>query len=601
MGRTLFAKHNFLATTPCLFSTMASILKPKFLSQLPATPCLLTSSLPNDPLTPDPDNLPARAFLAQARPVYNACYTYVPPEAAPEPKLLAVSRAALELINLDPKEAETENFVGVFSGNKVLEGTHPWALCYGGHQFGAWAGQLGDGRAISLFETVNYTRELWELQLKGAGRTPYSRFADGYAVLRSSIREFLCSEALAALSIPTTRALSLVTTSRDVYRDDAPDTVRQPERGAIVCRLAPSWLRFGSFEILYQRKDAAGIRSLAEFVAREVVNVNAEIAEREEREGWNRFGRLYREIGRRTARMVAGWQSVGFCHGVMNTDNMSILGLTLDLGPFAFLEAYDPAYICNHSDDLGRYSFLHQPTACMWNLHRLGVTLAELIGAGDEVDVGVDPVSGVASWDDDTSKRYREKGDAMARRVAADEFEQWFLDDFTARMRAKLGLSSVREGDLDEVVVPLLNWMSDHRVDYHHFFRALANLPIIAGEALPDELVPGVACDIDAAKSALGSWVEVYRRRVLEDGGDKGRKVRMNGVNPAFVLKNWVAQEVLDAFEKEDEEKGREALEEALELCLEPFGEGWRTERAKRWATGKTPQWGQCLRCSCSS
>lgn len=363
------------------------------LESLPSLPTKFTKSLPVDIYTANVTETNTNNLMRTPRHVLNAVYSHVIPESAPDPVLLGMSKKACEDLDLDYNDLvqhHKEESAQVFSGNRLLKGTRPWSLCYAGHQFGYFAGQLGDGRAVSLFESKNHKGEHWELQLKGAGRTPYSRFGDGYAVLRSSIREFLMSEYMNALGVPTTRALALIGTSREVYRDDGPMggnywivrkkkkirslTVRigQPERGAIVTRMAPSWLRFGNFELFYSRDDMENVRVLANYAIDNVVGQDKEDTVSKETD--NKYARFFRYVTKMTAKTVAEWQAigmvdiyiyiyadlfiklslVGFNHGVLNTDNMSILGLTMDYGPYQIMDYYDPGYICNHSDETGR-------------------------------------------------------------------------------------------------------------------------------------------------------------------------------------------------------------------------------------------------------
>ncbi|KAL1918299.1 uncharacterized protein VTP21DRAFT_2959 [Calcarisporiella thermophila] len=597
------------------------------LSDLPLHPPRFPSSLPIDPATPDPHNLPPQETLHQNRAV-PGCASYVHPTPQPSPELIAVSPAAVQLLELDPAEVEKREFLEIVAGNRVLEGTTPWAQNYGGHQFGVWAGQLGDGRAISLFETKTSSGEIYELQLKGAGKTPYSRwFTDGWAVLRSSIREFLGSEYLAALKVPTTRALSLVKTSRVVKRE-------RNEPGAVVCRIGPSFVRFGTFEIFHQRGDRDTLRQLAEFTCRELFSISEHekqqqhdtivpaadqetgkpVADSKEGNG-NRFWQMFRESAYRTARMVARWQATGFCHGVLNTDNMHVLGVTLDYGPFAFMEAFDPKFICNHSDDGGRYSYEAQPQICAWNLFKFGTTLAELIGAGNMVDSPSQP-------SDEQLKIYREKGKSSVVQFLNDEFGNAFLREYTTFMREKLGFSEQLEDDLSRVIEPLLSVLYRHDLDYHRFFRSLSSFDATGEEDIPQDgevvtrLIGGCSPTgfgfedqrVQSQKDSVlrrdvANWLELYRARLQVEGQFAAREQKglrasgMNKANPSFVLRNWVAQEVIDAAEQGD----YAPLKVCLEMCLEPFKEPDEYPDGGRRFLEKTPRWGQGLICSCSS
>jgi len=320
------------------------------------------NELPNDPIA---DN--------HRRQVRGACYSRVQPAKVSSPELLAYSPEVVKLLGLSQLAENSTYFAELFSGNRLLQGMDPYAMCYGGHQFGSWAGQLGDGRAINLGEIINGRNEHWTLQLKGAGATPYSRSADGLAVLRSSIREFLCSEAMHHLGIPTTRALGLVSTGENVIRDMFYDGRPREEQGAVVCRVSPSFIRFGNFEILTSRGETDLLQKFIDFTIR------------------NDFPHLgkpstaiylqwFSEICRTTAELIVNWMRVGFVHGVMNTDNMSILGLTIDYGPYGWLEDFDPNWTPNTTDSQGRrYCFKNQPHIGQWNLLQLANSIYPVI------------------------------------------------------------------------------------------------------------------------------------------------------------------------------------------------------------------------------
>ncbi|KAF7722824.1 hypothetical protein EC973_002669 [Apophysomyces ossiformis] len=569
------------------------------LASLPLRPAVFTRSLPGDSSTNShTDSGHLDRLLRVSRPVYNSVFAYVHPEKVPEPKLLAISRQALKDIELDPAviEDDPNEFLQVFSGNICLPDTRPWAHCYGGHQFGAYADQLGDGRVISLFETQNSRGERWEIQLKGAGRTAFSRFGDGYAVLRSSIREFLASEYMYALGIPTTRALSLIGTSRQVFRDDAPSGVNQPERGAVVARMANSWLRFGSFQIFYFRGDMENVRRLADYAIKEVVH------DEDDLKAGNRFARFYWHVAKRTARMVAEWQALGFCHGVMNTDNMSISGLTLDYGPYQFLDFYEPDHISNHSDYAGQYSFKRQPTVCIYNLYKFAEPLFELIGARDKVD---SVVFSSPKDDEVTSKdvrgMYKAAGKAFVTEILSERFSDCFMEHLTAKMQKKLGLvKDKKDEDMRDLIIPLLDWMTEYKVNHNKFFRSLANYRIgnaaeeDENQAL-DELLDIRLRDgsmVQECKQALKPWLAMYRHRLIDDGliDNLARKKRMNSVNPRFTLHNWILQEVIDAFDKNDDETAMDILNSCLEACMDPFKEKYDDERVERWIKSPVPE-----------
>ncbi|CAI2171172.1 5103_t:CDS:2 [Funneliformis geosporum] len=531
---------------------------------------VFTKRLPSDEAIP---SLNTTESQRTSRPIKKAAFTYVVPEPVKEPKLLAIAeKTAKEILNLEEinnwSEEQKTEFLEVVSGNRIVKGTFPWAHCYGGHQFGFFAGQLGDGRVISLFEAINDKNERWELQLKGVGKTPFSRAADGLAVLRSSIREFLGSEAMAALDVPTTRVLSIVHTPKRMVQREVLET------GSIVCRLSPSWIRFGSFEIFFYRMERKQLRSLTDFVVEEVYGLKSLENPEYEKYG-NRYGRLFNQISRKTARMVAHWQAIGFCHGVMNTDNMSILGLTIDYGPFAFLDIYDSNWICNHSDYEGRYSFRNQPTACLWNLLKLSHTFQELIGAGDEVDKQwfLD-----ANYPNEKGNDFPSMKDKIIRKgkeiidLVLGEFQEIFLEEYEKIMMKKLGFQTLQQTDLEIIITPLLNFLATHLVDYHHFFRLLCSFSTTTSNSssifIKDLLTRSV--DLEKALSDFNSWFEIYKQRLIsEDSNDLNRSIKMKQINPKFVLRNWIAEEVIKRVERGDSE----ILKRVLQMCENPFKE----------------------------
>jgi len=305
------------------------------------------------------------------RQVSNACFSYVNPTKPVQPSLIHASPKVAKTLGISIKNIQSKSFLNIFSGAEVIKNTEPYAMCYGGHQFGNWAGQLGDGRAINLAE-VEHNSKSWTLQLKGAGETPYSRNADGLAVLRSSIREHLCSEAMHHLGVPTTRSLSLILSGNQVLRDVLYNGNAAYEKGAIVCRVAPNFIRFGNFEIFTNRNDVDTLRKLADFTIKysfPLIELNDP----------NRYIELFKQISKLTFEMIIHWQRVGFVHGVMNTDNMSILGLTIDYGPYGWLEGYDPNWTPNTTDNqTKRYRFGQQPNIALWNLVRLANALFPL-------------------------------------------------------------------------------------------------------------------------------------------------------------------------------------------------------------------------------
>jgi uncharacterized protein YdiU (UPF0061 family) len=396
------------------------------------------------------------------------------------PQLLHANPQAAALIDLDPAVFSDPAFTQVMAGHRPLEGFESLAQVYSGHQFGVWAGQLGDGRALLIGQVRNTKGELWDIQLKGAGKTPYSRFGDGRAVLRSSIREYLCGEVMAALGIATSRALSLVATGETVMRE-------RPEPGAVIARLAPSHVRFGNFEHFHYAGNSDAVRELADHVIAEHFPGLSHAA-------------FYGEVVRRTALMIAQWQAVGFAHGVMNTDNMSILGLTLDYGPFGFMDGYDPEFICNHTDEQGRYSVINQPGIAHWNLRALAVALSRLVPAQTLV-------------------------------AELDKFEGWFAADYRRLMRARLGLAREEEGD-DRLIGELLAAMAKGRADYTLTFRDLPR----AGESW--------LVRFGSVRGEAESWLARWRARTR--GEDLSG---LDRINPKYVLRNWVAETAIRAVE----------------------------------------------------
>ncbi|KAH0541890.1 hypothetical protein FGG08_003695 [Glutinoglossum americanum] len=595
---------------------------------------VFTSRLPPDPAFPTPlesHNAPRESL--GPRLVKGALFTYVRPEPAKEPELLAVSQAALRDIGLGEGAEKTEEFKDVVSGNKILgwsgetgEGIYPWAQCYGGFQFGSWAGQLGDGRAISLFEATNpITNVRYEIQLKGAGKTPYSRFADGKAVLRSSIREFIVSEALHALSIPTTRALSLTLLPHSKVQRE------RLEPGAIVTRFAESWLRIGTFDILRARGDRGLIRKLSTYVAENVFggwgNLPAKLTadqngaddttrgvperdiEGNPGEEENRFARLYREIVRRNAKTVAAWQAYAFTNGVLNTDNTSLYGLSIDFGPFAFLDNFDPNYTPNHDDHMLRYSYRNQTTIIWWNLVRLGESLAELFGAGSRVDDEEFIEKGVQ--ENNTDELIKRAEGIISR--AGEEYKAVFLAEYKRLLTARLGLKTQKHSDFQQLFSELLDTMSALELDFHHFFRKLSSVKLVelesengreevAGRFFHREGPSGIGITEKSARKRVGDWLAAWRARALEDWGenkDSEREIAMKAVNPKFILRSWILDELIQRVERRGE---REILHRVLNMALHPFNEEWAGDREEEERfCGDVPRLQRAMQCSCSS
>jgi len=600
-----------------------------------------TRKLPPDAEYPTPgDSHTADRKLLGPRLVKHAAYTFVRPDPIKTPELIGVSKAALRDLAIDAASVESEEFKQTVSGERIIsidqesgprdEDVYPWAQCYGGYQFGNWAGQLGDGRAISLFETTNpATNTRYEVQLKGAGKTPYSRFADGKAVVRSSIREFVVSEALNALGIPTTRALSLTIGAEERVRRE------MMEPGAIVARFAQSWLRIGTFDLARSRNDRDLIRKLADYVAEDVfegweslpattaasteetlVNLPRGVAKEEiqgsDENEENRYTRLYREICRRNAVMVAHWQAYAFTNGVLNTDNTSIYGLSIDFGPFAFLDNFDPNYTPNHDDHMLRYCYKNQPSIIWWNLVRLGEAFGELIGSGARCDNKEFVDEGVSkTWSDELIARAENLIDK-----AGEEYRSVFLAEYKRLMTARLGLKQCKPSDFETLYSELLDTLEALELDFNHTFRKLSSLSTeeidtdekrkdVAGRFFHHEGLSGLAATQEPeSRARMAKWLEKWRGRVLEDWSDSReaqdqRFVAMKAVNPKFIPRSWILDELITRVEKKGE---REILDRIMDMALSPFNEewGWNREEEERFC-GDVPRYQRAMQCSCSS
>lgn len=519
------------------------------------------------------DSLPADPDLTNGRrQVVNACFSRVHPTRVKSPQVAAASHEVAELIGLDPSEFGTDAFAQVFGGNQLLDGMDPFAMCYGGHQFGNWAGQLGDGRAINLGEIQTSAGQHWTLQLKGAGPTPYSRTADGLAVLRSSIREFLCSEAMFHLGVPTTRALSLVTTGEPVMRDMFYDGNPKYEPGAVVCRVAPSFTRFGNFQMLAARDEIDNLKTLVDFTIRSDF---AHLGEPSPEV----YAQWFEEVCRKTCDMVIHWMRVGFVHGVMNTDNMSILGLTIDYGPYGWLEDYDPGWTPNTTDASGkRYRFGNQPVVAHWNLYQLGNALLPLMEDPKQLQNGLDV--------------YLSLVESRANEMLA----------------SKLGLVEYSASTDEALKHELFEILTLTETDMTIFYRRLADVtaagPVDANDASPG--IPEVLMEafyspaqvVGDVELRWAKWIHDYRARIAADGvPDDQRRTRMNRVNPKFVLRNYLAQLAIDKSEAGD----HSLVNELLEILRRPYDEQVEQEQY----AAKRPEWARnragCSTLSCSS
>ena len=466
-------------------------------------------------------------------------FTELPAQGLPDPHWVAQSPACAEMLGWPADWPRWPEALDVFSGNAAWPGMRPLAGVYSGHQFGVWAGQLGDGRALWLGE-VDGPAGPQELQIKGGGLTPYSRRGDGRAVLRSSIREFLCSEAMAALGVPTTRALCITGSRLPVIRESV-------ETAAIVTRVAPSFVRFGHFEHFAHHQQLDALRRLADwFIAQHA----PECADAPEP-----AVALLRKVALQTADLIAHWQAVGFCHGVMNTDNMSMLGLTLDYGPFGFMDGFDPGHICNHSDDRGRYAYARQPAVAFWNLHALAQALLPLLPIDSERDAEA------------STERLLE---------AVEAYRERFAGQMLGRMRAKLGLDGEQQGD-QALADDFLKLMAASRADFTLSFRRLSRA-LSTPEPLRDLFID---------REALDAWLARWRARTAPDA-----EARMLAVNPAVVLRNHLAEGAIRAARDGDFTE----IERLLKVLGRPFDEPALPSDA-----ALPPDWAQHLEVSCSS
>lgn len=461
-----------------------------------------------------------------------------------------------------PQGDEEQEVMDVLGGfGKLWNGMVPYAMCYGGHQFGNWAGQLGDGRAISLGEYVNARGERWEIQLKGAGKTPYSRFADGRAVLRSSIREFLCSEAMHFLGIPTTRALSLVSTGAGVVRDMFYTGSPLLEPGAVVARVAPSFLRLGNFQLAAFRQDKELLKAIADYAI--------EFHYPQFLGSEDKYVKFVREVTGKNALMVALWQAVGFVHGVMNTDNFSVLGLTIDYGPYGYLDAYDPEYTPNTTDIPGRrYMFRAQPVVAHWNILQFCKAMVPLCGPDEMQNV-------VQDFQNIYQKYYRE---VMAK---------------------KLGISEIDSENDRALLDEFLDRMADSKADHTNTWRALARISSSSSEAECKEWCESLSLGTDESTLELWmKWLEKYKARLFEDGSFSAerRKEVMNKANPVYILRNYMAQVAIERAEKGDYTEVRRLYELLRNPYEEQQGMEVYTSEPPAWASRK----GVCVN-SCSS
>jgi uncharacterized protein YdiU (UPF0061 family) len=509
--------------------------------------------------------LPADAVLENTRrQVFDACFSFVKPTVPKNPVLIHALKEVASLLGINEEDILSEDFLSVFSGQKIYENTQPFAMCYGGHQFGNWAGQLGDGRAINLFE-LDYNNRHFALQLKGSGATPYSRTADGLAVLRSSIREHLCSEAMFYLGVSTTRSLSLILSGDDVVRDILYDGHPAYEKSAIVCRVSETFIRFGNFEILASRQDTKNLKLLADYT---INHFYPEIKSIEN----ERYVELVKCVAERTLKMIIDWQRVGFVHGVMNTDNMSIIGNTIDYGPYGWLENYDPTWTPNTTDiQHKRYQFGQQGNIALWNLYKLANAIYPLVE------------------------------DAKAFEEILQAFPKLYNVAYQIMMMQKLGLENKQENDF-QLIEELESILQLVETDMTIFFRNLANFSTNFSVDENFKCIQSAFYLDDYLNGNIYTqwkiWIEKYVNRLrLETKKEEDKKASMNVINPKYVLRNYMAQLAIDAAN----EGKYNLINELYELLQKPYEEQPENEI---WFA-KRPDWARhkvgCSMLSCSS
>lgn len=510
------------------------------------------------------NELPADLILENSRrQVDRACFSYVLPKETVKPKLLHVSPSMINNLGLNSNDSKSEDFLNIFSGNQVFKNTKPYAMCYGGHQFGNWAGQLGDGRAINLFE-IHHNNNQWQVQLKGAGETPYSRTADGLAVLRSSVREYLCSEAMFYLGVPTTRALSLSLSGDKVLRDIMYDGNPAYEKGAIVCRAAESFLRFGSYQIFASRQDNYTLKTLVDYTIKHHFTSLGKPSK-------DTYIQFFKSVSERTLNLIINWQRVGFVHGVMNTDNMSILGLTIDYGPYGWLEGFDYGWTPNTTDrEHKRYRFGNQVNIGLWNLLQLANAIYPLI---DE---------------------------AAPLEAILNQYKTNFEVKSLTMMRSKLGLEKSDKDD-EKIILNLEDILHQTETDMTIFFRQLSSFekktPFEGLKLVHDAFYTPTEV-VGKVKQRWENWFITYAKRLQSETlSDKERKKKMNLVNPKYVLRNYMSQLAIDAADKGD----YNLIDELFIMLQKPYSEqpehnSWFAKRPD-WARDKVG----CSMLSCSS
>lgn len=484
------------------------------------------------------------------RQVLNACFSFVTPRIPSNPKLIHATKEVAELLGISEEETQSQEFLDVFSGKKVLSNSRPYAMAYAGHQFGNWAGQLGDGRAIVLGEIEHYNQN-WMLQLKGAGSTPYSRRADGLAVLRSSIREHLCSEAMFHLGVPTTRSLSLILTGDKVLRDVMYDGNADYEKGAVVCRVAPTFIRFGNFELFAALNDIENLKKLSDFTIKHYFP-------KIQTEGKEKYISFFRNVANNTREMIVHWQRVGFVHGVMNTDNMSILGLTIDYGPYGWLEDFNHQWTPNTTDrENKRYGYGNQPDIALWNLYQLANALYPLVNEAEPFE------------------------------AILQEFQLLYRNDYLQMMNKKIGLEMQSKSD-EKIIRELDKLLGISETDMTIFFRELGRIKKDHSPGCSIAIIDDAFYKPEEIKKDIlrewEKWFKIYLNRLNKETiSDEQRKEKMDVVNPKYVLRNYMAQLAIDAANNED----YSLINELHELLKNPYKE--QPEFEKWYA--KRPDW----------
>ncbi|MEI8595709.1 protein adenylyltransferase SelO [Photobacterium sp. Hal280] len=482
--------------------------------------------------------------------IFNNTYSELPsvfgtrviPQPLDNPYLVSVNPAVCDMLELDPAEAQTPFFAELFTGNEALNGLDPLAMKYTGHQFGQYNPDLGDGRGLLMGEVITSKGKKWDIHLKGSGQTPYSRMGDGRAVLRSSIREYLASAAMKGLGIRTTHALAVLASDTPVYREKV-------EPGATLIRVAESHLRFGHFEYLFYTQQHAELKLLADYLIRHHFSDLLSHA--------TPYAAMFQRIVDLTATLIADWQAVGFAHGVMNTDNMSVLGLTFDYGPYGFLDDYQPGYICNHSDYSGRYAFNQQPSIALWNLSALGYAFTPLLDK-EEID------------------------------TALHSYQSRLQQEYSIRMRNKLGIVERHEED-SALFSEMFELLANQAIDYTLFFRTLTGIP---ADKLTDS--SHLFSDLVNDPVPLQAWLNTYAKRLArEQSNDAERLALMRLHNPKYILRNYLAQQAIEQAERGD----YAMVENLLDVLASPYDEHPGCEHL----AVKPPQWGKALEISCSS